>query len=191
MDIVERLYELSRHMLRLNMDMSLPEGSIDPSEAADLITNLRARCASLEADCKREAELASHMARDCADEQNRRERAEADRDALQQQVWALDAKVRSLSAHETCGCSYDSIDDLCPHHSPKLARSESMCADLAKALEPFAAIGDGGRGSALQDDNPLAVVNANMPDLPTWLAKVKGVVTQKRENERVEQEEAR
>lgn len=36
------------------------------------------------------------------------------------QVEALDAKVQSLSAHQTCGCSYDTPDDMCMHHSPKL-----------------------------------------------------------------------
>ncbi len=34
---------------------------------------------------------------------------------------ALLQKIGSLSAHETCGCSYDRPDDICMHHSPKLA----------------------------------------------------------------------
>ena len=49
---------------------------------------------------------------------------------------------------------------------------------LEEALTPFGHIGDDGRGSALPNDAPLAVVNANMPDLPQWLAKVRGVITQ-------------
>lgn len=49
---------------------------------------------------------------------------------------------------------------------------------LEEALMPFGHIGDDGRGSALPNDAPLAVVNANVPDLPQWLAKVRGVITQ-------------
>ena len=33
---------------------------------------------------------------------------------------AMFAKVQSLSAHQTCACSYDTADDVCMHHSPKL-----------------------------------------------------------------------
>lgn len=40
-DIVKRLRALSREMVRADMDMSLPEGSIDPAEAADEIERLR------------------------------------------------------------------------------------------------------------------------------------------------------
>jgi hypothetical protein len=32
---------------------------------------------------------------------------------------ALCAKLDSLAPHGTCGCSYDSLDALCDHHSPQ------------------------------------------------------------------------
>lgn len=65
--------------------------------------------------------------------------------------------------------------------SPPSDRHAEITAEierLREALKPFATIGDGGRGSALSDDAPLAVVNAQMSDLPQWLAKVRGVITQ-------------
>lgn len=37
-------------------------------------------------------------------------------------VEALDAKVKSLSPHGVCGCSYDTPTDLCSHHSPQVTR---------------------------------------------------------------------
>jgi hypothetical protein len=46
-DIPARLRALSREMVKADMDMSLPEGSIDPAEAADEITNLRAAQSNL------------------------------------------------------------------------------------------------------------------------------------------------
>lgn len=33
---------------------------------------------------------------------------------------ALLLKVKSLSSHATCACSYDRADDICQHHSPRL-----------------------------------------------------------------------
>ena len=60
----------------------------------------------------------------------------------------------------------------------RISRLESENARLRELLTPFARVGDDGRGSALPDDAPLAIVNANMPDLPQWLAKVRGVITQ-------------
>jgi hypothetical protein len=62
-----------------------------------------------------------------------------------------------------------------PQPTPSLTEREK---EMLEALRPFAAIGNEGRGSALRDDAPLAVVSAEMPDLPAWLAKVKGVITQ-------------
>jgi hypothetical protein len=50
------------------------------------------------------------------------ERVKGERDA---QIDALAAKVDALAPHGTCGCSYDTPDDLCMHHSPKLARAEA------------------------------------------------------------------
>lgn len=46
-DIVERLRKLSRDMLSADIDMKLPAGSVDPSEAADEIERLRAKLGAL------------------------------------------------------------------------------------------------------------------------------------------------
>ena len=43
--LVERLRQLSADMLRLDLDMKLPAGSIDPSEAADRIEELERQLA--------------------------------------------------------------------------------------------------------------------------------------------------
>jgi hypothetical protein len=59
---------------------------------------------------------------------------ERERDALQEHAWALDEKVAALSAHETCGCAYDKRDDVCSHHSPKLAKAESRISELEAQL---------------------------------------------------------
>lgn len=48
---------------------------------------------------------------------------------------ALTEKVRSLSAHESCGCSYDSPTVMCSHHSPRLAKAEAE----VKALREYRA----------------------------------------------------
>jgi len=47
-DLVTRLRALSREMVKADMDMSLPEGSIDPAEAADEITRLNAEVERLQ-----------------------------------------------------------------------------------------------------------------------------------------------
>lgn len=51
------------------------------------------------------------------------------------QIEALDMKVSALTAHATCGCSYDHKDDICMHHSPKLVRALTEIAELRKQLE--------------------------------------------------------
>lgn len=56
----------------------------------------------------------------------------------------------------------------------ELVRRLSECH---AALQPFAQAGAGGRGSALKDDAPLAIISADMPDLPQWIAKANCVVT--------------
>lgn len=63
MSLIERLRQLSADMLSLDMDMKLPAGSIDPSEAADRIEELERQLAS----CRREAlEEAAKIAADYA-----------------------------------------------------------------------------------------------------------------------------
>lgn len=68
----------------------------------------------------------------------RNEQLEAELAEADAQCEALGAKVRSLSAHETCGCSYDRPGDICAHHSPKLqvahAKIEQLEAALAEAV---------------------------------------------------------
>ena len=49
-------------------------------------------------------------------------------------VEALEAKVKSLSAHEICACSYDKPGDVCEHHSPQLAKAQERIAELKAAL---------------------------------------------------------
>src|SRR3990167_5590106 len=70
------------------------------------------RCAELDAAKKRISEL---------------ERENADSEAS---IEALNSKVKSLSAHETCGCSYDTPSDVCLHHSPIVIQ---LKADLEAA----------------------------------------------------------
>jgi len=45
--------------------------------------------------------------------------------AAEDTVEAFAAKIGSLSAHETCACSYDHESDVCAHHSPKLAAAQA------------------------------------------------------------------
>ena len=45
-------------------------------------------------------------------------------------VLALTAKVASLSAHETCGCSVDTPEDICMHHSPEVMWLRKRVAEL-------------------------------------------------------------
>lgn len=122
-------------------------------QAQTALERLQSEIEHLSADVKREAELATHMANDCNDAQARAEAAEAE-------VKRLKAEL-ALSK---------------PLYSRR--QIEARVKLLEEALIPFGHIGDDGRGSALPNDAPLAVVNANMPDLPQWLAKVRGVITQ-------------
>lgn len=46
-ELVERLRELSANMLKLDLDMRLPAGSVDPAEAADRIESLERENAEL------------------------------------------------------------------------------------------------------------------------------------------------
>jgi len=47
---------------------------------------------------------------------------------------ALNAKIKTLSVHETCACSYDRPDDVCMHHSPQLAASAERSRKLEEVL---------------------------------------------------------
>lgn len=74
------------------------------------------------------------MADDCRlDLANRRiAELEAELKSLAIADSAFDAKLKALSAHETCACSYDKPEDVCMHHSPRVMALES---ELAKARE--------------------------------------------------------
>jgi hypothetical protein len=52
------------------------------------------------------------------------------REAAAATIEALNAKIKSLAPHGTCGCSYDTMDDVCDHHSPKLVAAEARIAEL-------------------------------------------------------------
>lgn len=123
-DITTRLLSMSEAMY---MDR-------DQDELDALLLEAKAETERLRADCAREANLANHMAQDCFEQQKRAEAAEKDRDSLQEHVYALMDKIDALSAHETCGCSWDKPNDLCMHHSPRLAAAEKRCEELKAAL---------------------------------------------------------
>lgn len=55
--------------------------------------------------------------------------------ALERSCTAMDLKIRSLSVHETCGCSYDQPGDVCLHHSPKLVDVEAERCELRDACK--------------------------------------------------------
>ncbi len=63
--------------------------------------------------------------------------AEKERDEYYRRIDGLTDKVESLSPHGVCGCMYDTPDDLCAHHSPKIvsaiARAEAAEASLKSA----------------------------------------------------------
>ena len=60
----------------------------------------------------------------------RRQLAEA-----QEAAEALDAKVRALAPHGTCGCSYDRPGDLCMHHSPQITALRSRVETLTVGMQ--------------------------------------------------------
>lgn len=71
---------------------------------------------------------------------NRRiEELEAELKSLAIADSGFDAKLKALSAHETCACSYDKPDDVCMHHSPMVLHLEF---ELAKAREIIAGLCD-------------------------------------------------
>jgi hypothetical protein len=115
MDIVERLREYSSQRLSAHLSecddptWPTPNDVVLTKDALDLIESLRSRA----------------------------EKAEAERYSLQQQIYGLMEKVEALSPHATCGCSWDTPNDLCMHHSPMLTRAEATCEKLAKALETY------------------------------------------------------
>jgi len=47
---------------------------------------------------------------------------------------AHEEKWKSLTAHDTCGCSYDHKDDVCMHHSPKLIEARAAVKVLVEQL---------------------------------------------------------
>jgi hypothetical protein len=64
-----------------------------------------------------------------------REAAAATQAELEAQIEALDAKIKALALHGTCGCSYDAPDDVCLHHSPKLVAAAARIAALETLLQ--------------------------------------------------------
>lgn len=51
---------------------------------------------------------------------------------------ALDAKVKSLAPHGTCGCSSDRLGDVCLHHSPRVKELEATLAALRTVVREAA-----------------------------------------------------
>lgn len=60
------------------------------------------------------------------------ERLKADNEHCEMSNEALLDKVQSLSAHETCGCSFDTKDFCCMHHSPQLVAARADVERLGK-----------------------------------------------------------
>ena len=70
---------------------------------------------------------------------------------------ALCEKIKTLSAHHTCGCSYDTPEDVCMHHSPALVKAEARAEALAKENEALrAAMSMTIKESVLADDRSMA-----------------------------------
>lgn len=142
-DIVERLRQYEGEMSQTTMCYN---GTRE--EAASEITSLRTRLAEAERENEslsknggfalwKERALAAERDRDryasdAGQRAGKLDAAEAEIARLTKENDALYAKVQSLALHGTCGCSYDSPDDVCMHHSPKLAAAESA---LAKAQQ--------------------------------------------------------
>lgn len=57
---------------------------------------------------------------------------EADKAELEVQVDGMHRKIMALASHGTCACSYDSEEDLCIHHSPRLLAAEEKIEALMK-----------------------------------------------------------
>ena len=55
---------------------------------------------------------------------------------------ALTAKVASLSSHETCGCSVDTPEDVCMHHSPEVMRLRARVTELEAYLAGWVKISE-------------------------------------------------
>lgn len=71
---------------------------------------------------RRETEAEAIRDENLADAQERIADLRADRDtAADLQIEALQSKLDALAPHGSCACSYDTPDDVCEHHSPKLA----------------------------------------------------------------------
>lgn len=116
---------------------------ISPEAVASRIAKLRAvpwpapSAASISFDAKT-ADLLSALS--AALSEARGKVGEADQNAE-----AMEAKWRALTPHGTCACSMDSPDDVCLHHSPKLAdaiaQRDAALSELARlkaALTPSA-----------------------------------------------------
>lgn len=57
------------------------------------------------------------------DERIRRLKIELDGAFVQN--YAFEEKIRYLSPHGTCACSYDQPDDICGHHSPAVTKRDA------------------------------------------------------------------
>lgn len=76
------------------------------------------------------------------------------------------------------GLDFDSDAEVgCQRSATYIRELVRRLSEHREALRPFTAAGADGRGSALPDSDPLAIISANMPDLPSWIAKARGVVT--------------
>lgn len=62
--------------------------------------------------------------------------AQKENSELEESNDALHAKVKSLSAHHgTCSCSYDTLYEVCDHHSPRLVAAQQELAAIQARFE--------------------------------------------------------
>lgn len=109
-DLVERLR--LPHYIGDNSKARMTE------EVSDLVTLLRAeRKEAADAILKLQGEV-----------------AEA-RQAHEEHEMGLYAKIQALAPHGTCGCSYDTPNDLCAHHSPQVMRLREALEDIARGTD--------------------------------------------------------
>jgi DNA repair exonuclease SbcCD ATPase subunit len=105
------------------------------------IDRLRQQVASLEADIDIDPSARPPRSYNIRGWRSGASRAETERDELKKQVAeleqsveALSAKVKSLSVHATCACSYDTPTDVCLHHSPQLSNVTAQRDELQKQV---------------------------------------------------------
>ena len=109
-----------------------------PEAVAQVSAGLRVTRDSIHFDCGGDCDGERRYAADLLDAVSAKlAQAEKERDEADKNAEAMEAKWRALAPHGTCACSMDSPDDVCLHHSPKLASAiaqrDSALAALAEA----------------------------------------------------------